>query len=184
MTFKGLLKGSLLCRAIGFVASVFSNAYKNSRLKRFTLSVSNCFNESFTHTVLSHYVNKKPYFRYSLTYRLVIAIMHIVDIIFAFINNVFTKLFSGSSFCNDVISYKKSSLTQKLELIGVLVVSVSMGSFVSMALNGDFTRVILGVNSVIFVVGIVMLTAKYTLGFLEGSILFKALKEFFVTLGE
>ena len=55
----GVLKGSILVRAILCVVHTFGNAYRCSLLEKFVSAVYRSWRGSFVHHICSKYVNKK-----------------------------------------------------------------------------------------------------------------------------
>ncbi len=121
------LTGSLVVSFCVKICNIFLNSYNNSVLKRFLKGVSNCFKQSCFYSVLSSYANKKPWFRYSLVFGIIMFFAKIFDKIFGFIYSIIKKCIFGSRVVNGCINSGKMSLTDKCYCVGVLLISMPIG---------------------------------------------------------
>lgn len=171
----GFLKGSALIAFVVKIALLFLDAYKNSFLKRLVDGVVVCFKESGTAHILHSYVMKKPWFRYSAIYALVMLLAKIVDKFFAFLNRVFKAMIKGSVVAEDTGKAVRLSLTDKCFCAGILLISIPVGVMIGCIVFKNYTIIKLVLCWLMFFFGIfVVLLGVYG----KDSLIIKALKNF------
>lgn len=151
-----ILKGSIIISLVMKICKALTLAYNNSVLKRFFAKVDICFKHSFTRKVLSAYANKKPWFRYSLTYKLIMLIVKVIDIIFGFIYKLIKKCLFGSftAFCCK--NAASMSLTDKCYSIGVLLISVPVGAMIAALVFGTGNMLTMVLSWIVFAGGVMV----------------------------
>lgn len=151
-----ILNGSKLVSFVLKLVSVFVCAYDNSKLKRFLSGLNDCFNKSITRKILASYAHKKPWFRYSLTYKLIMFIVKIADVIFGFIYKICKKCIFGSRLELVIKKGKSMALTDKCYIAGVLLVSIPIGAMLSSIIMNNCDVIIIVISWAVFVVGIMV----------------------------
>lgn len=179
MSLTNVFKGSLIITTITNTVKAFFNAYKNSGLKNVVFAVGICFKESKTYSVLSCYANKKPYYRYSVVYGIIMAIAGLFDRLFGFINRLFTALFKGSVVSAEVNGIMKANVSKKLYGFGLLFMSIPIGSIISMIFAGSVSALNMSICWVVFVFGFVLVLIASCRTVFKNSIVFRAVKGFF-----
>ena len=170
-----MLKGSKLVSYVLMLVSVFVCAYDSSKLKSFLSWLNKCFNKSITRRILASYAHKKPWFRYSLTYKLIMFIVKIADLIFGFIYKVGKKCVFGSRLALALKNGKAMALTDKCYIAGVLLVSIPIGAMLSSIIMNNCDVITIVISWVVFVVGImVVLVGVYG----RDSVIVKLIKGF------
>lgn len=151
-----VLKGSILVRAVLCVVYAFENAYGNSLLKKIVSAVYRSWRSSFIHHICSKYVNKKPFYKSSLIYRLVMAIGKAVDRPFGAIYRAFKPAVDNSK----VVKFAKMAVgkdcTSRTYGAGLLLMAIPIGSLVALIIKGDCTPITVGMCVAVFVVGLVL----------------------------
>ncbi len=133
------VNNSVFCRFIINIVKFVLNAYKSSGLKRCADAVGRCWQNSIVHRILHGYIYKKPWFRYSLVYRLVCFIAHIVDIICGFLHRLIAPAIKGSMLYALVNKIKALGTGNIAYLFGILLMSIPIGSIVSMIITDSVT---------------------------------------------
>ena len=82
-----IIKGSLTVTLLMRVAEALGRGWEYSRLRKLALALALCFRESCTGRLLTRYINKEPYFRHSMTYRIVMAVFGLFDRLFGWIHD-------------------------------------------------------------------------------------------------
>lgn len=178
MSLINIFKASLIITVVINTVKVFLTAYENSRLKKGVTAVGVCFKSSKTYSVLSRYANKKPFYRYSLVYRLIMAIAGLFDRLFSLINKVAKALLSGSIVSAEVDSALKADVNKKLYGFGLLFMSIPIGSIIAMIFSGGVSAVNMIICWTVFAFGfILVLTASCHIVFINSAI-FRAVKGF------
>lgn len=131
--------GSVFCRSIINIVKKITNAYKGSMLKRCADAVGRCYRGSALHGMLHRYVFKKPWFRYSLVYRFVCFLAHIVDIICGYIHNILAPAIKSSMIYALVLKIKGLGTGNMAYLFGILLMSIPIGSIISMIITDSVT---------------------------------------------
>lgn len=150
------LKGSIIISLILNIVSAFDRAYKDSLLKRALAKTDLCFKNSLFYKILSAYVNKRPWYRYSLTYRLVFVVANLFDKLFAGIFNIVKAAFKGSVAAD---SYKKAyymPFDDKCYTIGVLLISLPVGIILASIVFKSFALLTLVMSWGMFITGVMV----------------------------
>lgn len=156
MNIASVFKGSFFAGIIIYTADIFSRAYKNSVFKRAVGAVGVCFVSSKLFSLLSRYVNKKAFYRYSLTYRLIMAIVRLFDRLFGFIHRVAASWLEGSLSSAQIRAGINSSLREKLFGFGVLFMSIPVGSMTAILILGGISKTNIIMSWCSFVLGLLL----------------------------
>lgn len=178
-----LIKGSLIVTVIVNLVKAFERGYDNSALKKNVDKVTLAFKTSKTHYILSHYVNKKPYYQSSVVYRLVMAIASLLNKAFGGINTLGKRLFSGSVFAHKVCLAYKAGINDKLFAFGLLFMSIPVGSLIALIWAGQATGVNMAVCWAVFVAGVILVVAASCKDTFKNSKVVKAVSGFFDLIG-
>ncbi|MDO4300674.1 MAG: hypothetical protein Q4D26_04685 [Clostridia bacterium] len=178
MSLINAFKESLIITAVTNVFKSFITGYENSRVKSAVNAVTVCFKDSKTYSVLSRYANKKPYYRQSLIYRLIMAIAGLFDRLFGSVNSIGSKWLEGSAFSAKVYKAIKSPAELKLYGFGILFMSIPVGSIISLILTGGVSPVNMAICWGVFVVGFVFVAAASCGSYVKSSALFKVISGF------
>lgn len=179
MSLINIFKGSLIITAIINTVKAFLTAYDNSRLKKIVNAFGICFKDSRTYSVLSHYANKKPFYRYSLVYRIIMAIAGFFDRLFGFINRLFTALLNSSFVSAEINSAIKADVSKKLYGFGLLFMSIPIGSIIAMIFAKDVSAVNMIICWAVFAFGFVLILIASCQAVFKNSAVFRAFKGFF-----
>lgn len=179
MVLINIFKESLIIKLIINVFKAFMAAYDNSRLKKIVDSINICFKGSRTYSVLSHYINKRPYYRNSMVYKLIMAISGVFDKIFGIINKVVSGLLNGSAFSKKVYSVIKADVNKKLCGFGLLFMSIPIGSIIALILLGNVSFMNMVICWGIFVIGFLLVVIASCESAIKNSVLVKAVAVFF-----
>lgn len=174
-----LIKESFIVTAIINIIKAFERGYDNSVLKKNVSKITIVFNNSGTHRVLSRYINKNPYYRNSVVYKIIMAIASLFDKFFAKINVLGTKLLSGSIVAKKVKDAYNAGVNQKLFGFGVLFMSIPLGSLFALICLGQATGKNMAVCWGIFIVGVVLVITATCKDSLKNSKIIKAVSTFF-----
>ncbi len=156
MNISKVLKESFFAGIIIYVVNAFSRAYDNSVLKKAVSAVSVCFLSSRFFSLLSRYANKKAFYRYSLIYRLIMAIAGLFDRLFGFIHRLAASWLAGSAGAANIREGLNSSLREKLFGFGVLFMSIPVGSMTAILLLGGISKSIIAASWCSFAIGLVL----------------------------
>ncbi len=180
-----VFKESLIISAFVNIVKAFASAYENSGFKRCVKGIAVCFRESGTYKWLSRYANKKPYYRYSFVYKIVMAIAGLVDMLFGAINSVALKWLSGSKAAESTVNACKSTVNIKLYGFGLLFMSIPIGSLIALIYAGSVNIFNIAVCWVVFVIGLLCVVFALCGGALESSFVLRAAAKFMnLILGE
>lgn len=174
-----LIKGSLIVTVITNIVKAFEKGYDNSALKKNVSKIASAFKNSRTHKVLSCYINKNPYYRNSVVYKIIMAIAGLFDKLFGKINVLGTKLLSGSIVAKKVKDAYNSGVNQKLFGFGVLFMSIPLGSLFALICLGQATDKNMAVCWGIFAVGVILVITAVCKDSLKNSKVIKAVSTFF-----
>lgn len=172
-------KESFVISVIVSVFCAFERAYKVSRLKNISANVGICFKESKTYSVLYGYANKKPYYRYSIIYKIVMSITAFFDKFFGIVHGEVKKWFSGSKAAESTVKAVKSSVDLKLYGFGILFMSIPIGSIISLIILGGVSSLNLAISWGIFILGLLFVILACNSQALKSSIVIKMVKNFF-----
>lgn len=132
----GFLRGSLTVNFISSFCRILANAYVCSRFKRFVDKCGVCVKQSTVYGLLSRYINKRAYFEYSLTYRLIMRIIRLLDRPVGAIGRFFKYLASGSDLIGSADALACSSAKSRLELTGITGAMLALGFTLGLLLKG------------------------------------------------
>lgn len=168
-----VFKGSFVISALISIVKAFITAYNNSRLKKNMSDIAVCFRNSVTYKVLSAYANKKPYYRYSFVYRIIMAIAGLFDKFFGWINSFVAGWLSGSRAAENTVKVYNSSAESKLMGFGILFMSIAAGSVIALIYAGGMS-VVNGIMCIaVFVLGFLCVAISLCRGALKGSALIR-----------
>lgn len=102
------------------------NPYDNSVLKKNLGKVVNCFKQSAIYKNIERYLDKKPYFLNSLSYKFIRKIVKLLDKLMDFLNKTIKKWLLGSSSFFETRSIKYSSKEKNLLLLSILIGSFNV----------------------------------------------------------
>ena len=173
-----IFKESLVISALMNIAKAFVTAYNNSRLKKSMTGIAVCFKNSGTYGILFKYANKKPYYRYSLVYRIVMAIAGLFDRLFSFINSFMSDWLSGSRAAEDTVKVYNASAESKLTGFGILFMSIAAGSIIALMYAGGMSVVNAIMCIAVFVLGLLCVVISLCKGALKGSAVLRLFAEF------
>lgn len=179
MRLINIFKGSLIITITINIVKAFMTSYKNSRLKKGVTAVGVCFKSSKTFGVLSRYANKKPYYRNSLIYRLIMAIAGLFDRLFGFINKIGAALLGGSSVSKEVYSAIKADANTKLCGFGLLFMSIPVGTLVALIISGNVSAVNMIICWVVFIIGLLFVLIASCESAIKSSFIIKVFAGFF-----
>lgn len=148
------LAGSLVISLCMKILNAFVAAYKNSILNSFLSGFGICFKQSRFRRVLSAYVYKNPWFRYSLVFRIIMFFVKVFDKIFGFIYCIIKKCIFGSKVVNGCRNTAKMSLTDKCYCAGVLLISMPIGAMLAAIVFNSVSVMTMVLSWTIFVVGV------------------------------
>ena len=94
------------------------NPYNNSVLKKNLGKIVNCFKQSAIYKNIERYLDKKPYFLNSLSYKFIRKIVKLLDKLMDFLNKTIKKWLLGS--------IKYSSKEKNLLLLSILIGSFNV----------------------------------------------------------
>ncbi|MGN1318352.1 MAG: hypothetical protein ACI4VF_04995 [Lachnospirales bacterium] len=170
-----ILRGSILISFILKVISVFGKAYKLSFLKKIADKINICIKESVIFKILRKYVYKEPFYRYSLTYRLVFRIANLFDKLFGGIFRIFKSMLFGSEISDGFSKIYNMSLTDKCYFAGGLLISIPVGAAIAGILLNNFNEFTFIICWAMFFVGVmVVIIAIYG----KNSVLVKLFRSF------
>ena len=170
------ITNSVFCRFVLYIVRSALNAYDNSVLKRCVGAVGICWQNSAVHSIIHRYIYKKPYFRYSLVYRIIQGLAHIVDRLCGFLHRLIAPAIKGSMLYALVNKVKGLGAGNITYLAGILLMSIPIGSIVAMIITDSVTLTNMVLCWVIFAVGMfVVLCGIYMTAFLS-SIAVRAVK--------
>ncbi len=153
MNNSNVLKGSFFAGIIIYTVNAFARAYDNSALKKAVNAVSACFLSSRFFSLLSKYANKKAFYRYSLIYRLIMAIAGLFDRLFGFMHRLAASWLSGSAGAERVKAGLNATLKEKLFGFGVLFMSIPVGSMTAILILGGISKSIIAASWCSFAFG-------------------------------
>lgn len=168
-----VIKESFVVSTLLHIVSVFEIAYVNSGLNKVIRVLVNTFKNSVTYSILHKYACKKPYYRYSFVYRIIMAIAGVFDRLFGFINSLMTGWFSGSRAAEETVSACKAPVEIKFRGFGILFMSMAAGSFIYSLSLGMMTSLNTVICTGVFVLGILCVAISYLRGVFKGSIIVK-----------
>lgn len=156
------LKGSIIISFITNLIFVLVNAYKTSLLKRFADGISLCWKQSITHSILHNYLYKQPWYRYSLTYRIVFKLANLADKLMGGIFKMIRAMLHGSGIKDSFVRAFNMTLTDKCYFIGGLLISIPVGALVAgIALNSVTIYTLIMCWAMFFVGVMVVVVAIY-----------------------
>lgn len=159
---------SLFGRIIINIVNKVMRAYDSSVLKKCVLALSRCYNASLFHSICHRYIYKRPWFQYSLVYRFLCFLAHIADMIFGFINRLIVPAVKGSGIYNFVQRIKSLGAGNITYLAGILLMSIPVGSIISMIFTDSVTVGNMALCWAIFGIGMaVVLCGMYLTAFLS-----------------
>lgn len=126
-----MLKSSFVIGVVLRLWSLCVNAYKNSCLGKNICFLGNMAKESKTGRLINAYVNKAPFYKNSLIYRLFAGLYSVFDKLMAVINRGLVAVVKGSIFCCAAEEiYKKGYAVCGLSVI-------AMGICIGVAVSGS-----------------------------------------------
>lgn len=173
-----IFKESLVISAIMYIVKAFVRAYDNSRLKKNIKGIGACFKNSVTYRVLSKYANKKPFYRYSFVYRIIMAIAGLFNRLFGHINSIVSGWLSGSRAADDTVKLYNASAESKLMGFGILFMSIAAGSVIALLYAGGMSNFNSIMCLAVFVLGFLCTLISLCKGALKGSAILRLLAEF------
>lgn len=126
-----ILKSSFVFGFICQICNFFANAYNNSCLAKNINCIARVIKESRAYGIINSYVNKKPYYEYSVIHRLFMAVYSLVDRLMAVLNKGITAMAYSSIFCKAATNIYKSG-----NMLCALCI-MAMGICLGMALCGS-----------------------------------------------
>ncbi len=148
------LEGSIVISLCIKIVNILINSYNHSVLKRFIGAVGICFKNSLCYKILSAYAHKKPWFRYSMTFKIIMFFARIFDRIFGFIYSVIKKCLFGSKTAYGCKSCAKMPIMDKCYGVGVLLVSMPIGAMAASLVFGTVTAMTMVLCWAIFIIGV------------------------------
>ena len=173
-----IFKESFVISALMNIVKAFVTAYNNSRLKKSMTGIAVCFKNSGTYGILSKYANKKPYYRYSLVYRIIMAIAGLFDRLFGRINSFMSGWLSGSRAAEDTVKVYNASAESKLTGFGILFMSIAAGSIIALMYAGGMSAVNAIMCIAVFILGLLCAVISLCKGALKGSAVLRLFAEF------
>lgn len=177
-SFVVILKESIIISALVNIVKAFMTSYENSRLKKSVNAAALCFKNSATYGVLLKYANKKPYYRYSFTYKIIMAVAGLFDRLFAAINSLVKKWFSGSKTAEETLKAYRSDVQTKLGGFGILFMSIPIGSIIALIYAGRVSAMNMVMCWSIFIAGLLCVVISYCKDALKNSIFIKGIARF------
>lgn len=173
------IKTSLIYRLITSLFNKIKAYYSLSRLKNVIDFISSCFRESKTTSVIKAYINKKPYFLNSYTYKLISGLAGLVDKLLGFINKLFSPLLGGSLIIKEIKTIDSFPLTEKLRILAVFIAAVEFGYCFGSFIKGTLADVSFGYILIPVIFCFVLLSAKGIFNAFKNSFIYKCVKFFF-----
>lgn len=173
-----ILKESFVISALINTANAFMTAYDNSRLKKNMSGIAACFKNSGTYGVMKKYANKRPYYRYSLVYKIVMAIAGLFDKLFGWIHSFMSDWLSGSRSAEGTVKIWKSKAESKLKGFGILFMSIAAGSSIALIYAGGMSSVNIAVCFAVFILGFLCIVLSLCKGVLKSSAILRLFAEF------
>lgn len=121
--------------------SSFVGFYDKSVLLRFIQALSRCFANSCLHCITEKYINKKPYFQYSVCSRLIKRLSDFISSIGGNIVKPFTSLANGSTVKAEIESFLKKSSKNRLMYKLIFVITMLIGYIAGRLFKGSYTAV-------------------------------------------
>lgn len=147
------VQGSVFGRFVYAICIMLINAYDNSKFK-VAMDVKNRYKEdSIIHSILSRYINKKPFFKHSLLYRFLLFIFSIVDKIAGFLNKVISSVIINSAISKAWFKFIAIEAGNRAYLFGILLMSIPIGSVLSMILFDCVSIINMALSWIIFFAG-------------------------------
>lgn len=122
------IKNSIIYRLID---KIFIKPYNNSLLKKNLVKISKCFKESFIYKKLEGYLDKKPYFLNSMSYKIIRKIVEKIDKLMDFLHKKIKMWLFGSNTFFELRSVKYSTKEKNLLLIVVLLAAFNLAYTIS-----------------------------------------------------
>lgn len=171
-----IFKESLVFSTLLKCVDIIIKAYKYSKLKKNINAFVSCFKSSRTFYILSLYANKKPYYRNSLTYRIIMAIAGLFNRLFGAIHNIAENCLRGSEAGKITVEAIKSPTNTKLYGFGLLFMSIPIGSIISLIVLGSVSTVNMIICWVVFFIGFLLVVIASCKNALSNSVVIKAAK--------
>lgn len=99
----------------------FIKPYNNSLLKKNLDKINNCFKQSFVFKSVERYLDKKPYFLNSFSYKIFRKFVKLIDKIMDFLHKAIKKALLGSNTFFELRSIKYDTKERNLLLISLLL---------------------------------------------------------------
>lgn len=172
-------KESFVISVIVGIFGAFTVAYRNSRLKNAAANIVICFKDSKTYNVLHRYANKRPYYRYSIIYKIVMFIAAFFDKLFGIIHNGVKNWLSGSKAAESTVKAVKTSADLKLYGFGILFMSIPIGSIISLIILRGVSSQNMAMCWGIFIFGLLLVIFACNSEAHKSSLVIKVIKKFF-----
>lgn len=178
----GILKGSILVKALLCCVRKFENAYECSLLKKLADGICRSWRGSLVHRICSKYVNKKPYYQSSLIYKLVMAIGRLFDKPFKAIYRAFKPSVDNSvatAAANSIVGRDGKSRAYGA---GLFLMAVSMGSLIAAILKDEVSVLNFVLCIGVFDIGLFMSFFMVFDNVIQDSLVVRAVKWIFKSL--
>lgn len=137
-----------------FFDKIIIKPYNNSKFKAILSKLSFIFKKSILYRLTEKYLDKKPYFLSSLTYKGFRKFISIIDKIMDFINRVGKKCLSGSNVASEISSAKALEKDKKLLLASILISAFNLAyiitSIVFTSLNSYISSALIVLSFVLY----------------------------------
>lgn len=173
------IKTSLIYRLITSLLKKIKAYYALSFLKNAVDFVSSCFKESKTTKLIKAYINKKPYFLNSYTYKLFKGLASLVDKLLGGINKLLSLFLGGSLVVKEIKTIDSFPLTEKLRILAVFIAAVEFGFCFGSFIKGTLAGVGFGYIIVPVIVCFALLSSKSIFNAFKNSFIYKCVKFFF-----
>ena len=148
----GVLKGSILFRAISAIFKAVINTYNASFVKKTIAKISYVFRQSLTYKALSGYINRRPLYRESFAYKVIMFFASLTDKLFGAVNRIITAIISGSIIV-DIVKETFSTSQSFGLLSGFLLMGCGFGAMLSSVIKGATTPSVIFICVGVFVFG-------------------------------
>jgi len=155
-------------------AKAIINCYNNSMLKLNIQKLSFIIKQSFTAKLLRNYIQKNPFFLNSVTYKIILSLVKILDKIADFIHISFSNIISKSNICAEV----KKSVDKKYEFLSIFFIMMAIGFLTGKVILSEADLFSIVVAWIVFFIGCMLMSFNKIIVILKNSTCYKFIKKF------
>lgn len=156
-----VFKGSKVIEVLLNIVKAFEISYENSRLKINLGKISNIYCQSVFYKKIQSYANKRPFYRNSFIYKIIMFFVGLIDRFCGFLNKFLGAILSGSIIKKGVEKFFKSGCEDKLFVLGVFSTSLSIGNFLAIIFLNISSIFSLIVALFMLVLGVVLIILSF-----------------------